>query len=44
MLEVTGLMTVKDLMEMKGLLKAEMDLDVAFDVRECWVPEMEVRR
>jgi hypothetical protein len=39
---VEGSPEVKGLREMKGLMEAEMDVAVAFEVRECWVPEREV--
>jgi len=30
--------------DVKGLLEAEMNLAVAFEVGECWVPDREVER
>jgi hypothetical protein len=39
-----GFARVKGLLEVMGLLEAEMDLAVDFKVRECWVPERELGR
>jgi len=41
--EVKGsVVEAKGSVEVKGLMEAEMDLAVAFEVGACWIPEREV--